>query len=279
MRRWWSPAAARIVAVYVAFSLAWILIGDRLAEAAKPASDGLRLTIEDAKGTLFVLITGALVYALVALHDQRQRALRQEQERAYDETLSGWAAALDLRDHSTAEHTSRVTELTVALARRAGLSGHDLVQVRRGATLHDIGKMGVPDEILLKPGALDDAEWVQMRRHPELAVQFLHGIGYLQPALDIPWCHHEKWDGSGYPRGLAGEQIPLAARLFAVVDVYDAVTCDRPYRGPMPHTEAMDLVRAGSGSHFDPEAVRLFDELMSDRSPRHDGAPERDRRP
>ncbi len=279
MRRWWSPAAARIVAVYVAFSLAWILIGDRLAEAAKPASDGLRLTIEDAKGTLFVLITGALVYALVALHDQRQRALRQEQERAYDETLSGWAAALDLRDRSTAEHTSRVTELTVALARRAGLSGHDLVQVRRGATLHDIGKMGVPDEILLKPGALDDAEWVQMRRHPELAVQFLHGIGYLQPALDIPWCHHEKWDGSGYPRGLAGEQIPLAARLFAVVDVYDAVTCDRPYRGPMPHTEAMDLVRAGSGSHFDPEAVRLFDELMSDRSPRHDGAPERDRRP
>ena len=266
MRRWWSPAAARIVAVYVVFSLAWILVGDRLAQAASPAS-GVRLTIEDAKGTLFVLITGALVYVLVTLHDQRQRALRREQERAYDETLAGWAAALDLRDHSTAEHTSRVTELTVALARRAGLTGADLVQVRRGATLHDIGKMGVPDEILLKPGALDDAEWVQMRRHPELAVQFLQEIAYLQPALDIPWCHHEKWDGSGYPRGLSGESIPLPARLFAVVDVYDAVTCDRPYRGPMPHDDAMDLVRAGSGSHFDPEAVRLFDQLMADRAP------------
>ena len=265
MRRWWSPAAARIVAVYVAFSLAWILVGDRLAQAASPAT-GVGLTIEDVKGTLFVLITGTLVYVLVALHDQRQRVLRREQERAYDETLAGWAAALDLRDHSTAAHTSRVTELTVALARRAGLAPHDLVQVRRGATLHDIGKMGVPDEILLKPGALDDAEWVQMRRHPELAVQFLQDIAYLQPALDIPWCHHEKWDGSGYPRGLAGEQIPLSARLFAVIDVYDAVTCDRPYRGPMPHEEAMDLVRAGSGSHFDPEAVRLFDELMAERS-------------
>ena len=267
MRRWWSPAAARIVAVYVAYSLAWILIGDRLAAAASPDGDGMRLTIEDAKGTLFVLITAAIVYALVALHDQRQRELRREQERAYDETLAGWAAALDLRDHSTAEHTSRVTELTVALARRAGLVGDDLVQVRRGATLHDIGKMGVPDEILLKPGALDDAEWVQMRRHPELAVQFLQEIAYLQPALDIPWCHHEKWDGSGYPRGLSGESIPLPARLFAVVDVYDAVTCDRPYRGPMPHDDAMDLVRAGSGSHFDPEAVRLFDQLMADRAP------------
>ena len=104
-----------------------------------------------------------------------------------------------------------------------------------------------------------------MRRHPELAVQFLREIAYLQPALDIPWCHHEKWDGTGYPRGLAGEQIPLPARLFAVVDVYDAVTSDRPYRGPMPHDEAMDLVRAGSGSHFDPEAVRLFDGLMAER--------------
>ncbi len=265
MRRWWSPAAARIVAVYVAFSLAWILVGDRLAQAASPAQS-VRLTIEDAKGTLFVLITGTLVYVLVALHDQRQRVLRREQERAYDETLAGWAAALDLRDHSTAEHTSRVTELTVDLARRAGLVGFELVQVRRGATLHDIGKMGVPDDILLKPGALDEAEWVQMKRHPELAVHFLKDISYLRSALDIPWCHHEKWDGSGYPRGLSGEQIPLSARLFAVIDVYDAVTCDRPYRGPMPHEEAMDLVRAGSGSHFDPEAVRLFDELMAERS-------------
>jgi HD-GYP domain-containing protein (c-di-GMP phosphodiesterase class II) len=264
MNRWWSRAAARIVAVYVVFSLAWILIGDRLAQAASPA-EGIRLTIEDAKGTAFVLISGAIVYVLVTLHDQRQRAARLAQERAYDETLAGWAAALDLRDRSTAEHTSRVTGLTVALAQRAGLSGDDLVHVRRGATLHDIGKMGVPDDILLKPGALDDDEWVQMRRHPELAVQFLHGISYLEPALDIPWCHHEKWDGSGYPRGLAGDAIPLSARLFAVIDVYDAVTCDRPYRGPMPHDDAMELIRAGAGSHFDPEAVRLFEELMRDR--------------
>jgi putative nucleotidyltransferase with HDIG domain len=265
MRSWWSPAAARIVAVYVAFSLAWILVGDRLAQAASPGGDH-RLLIEDAKGTLFVLISGAVVYALVTQHDQRQQAARLAQERAYDETLAGWAAALDLRDRSTAQHTSRVTALTVALAQRAGIEDPELVQVRRGATLHDIGKMGVADDILRKPGALDDDEWAQMRRHPELAVEFLHAVSYLEEALDIPWCHHERWDGTGYPRGLAGEQIPFPARLFSVVDVYDAVTSDRPYRGPMTHDEAMALVREGSGTQFDPDAVRIFEDLMLDDS-------------
>ncbi len=174
----------------------------------------------------------------------------------------GWAAALDVRDHSTAAHTARVTDLTEQLARAFGIHGHELVRIRRGATLHDIGKMGVPDEILRKDGPLTDDEWVLMRQHPDLAVQFLSGVNYLNDALDIPWCHHEKWDGTGYPRGLVGTEIPLAARIFAVIDVYDAVTSDRPYRRAHPHADVMTLIHDGRGTHFDPEVVDAFERLM-----------------
>ncbi len=157
-----------------------------------------------------------------------------------------------------------MTTRTVELARRFGFEGRALDDVRRGATLHDIGKMGVPDEILGKQGPLTDDEWVQMRRHPELAVQMLQGIEYLRAALAIPRCHHEKWDGSGYPAGLVREQIPLEARLFAVVDVYDAITSVRPYRQPMPVQEARATIEAGSGSHFDPAVVDAFLALIDE---------------
>jgi putative nucleotidyltransferase with HDIG domain len=149
---------------------------------------------------------------------------------AYDATIEGWSRAMDLRDRETEGHSQRVAETTVQLARLLGLPDQNLVHVRRGALLHDIGKMGVPDEILQKVGPLTDAEWVVMRRHPVMAYEMLAHIRYLEPALEIPYCHHEKWDGSGYPRGLQGDRIPLAARVFAVVDVYDALTANRPYR-------------------------------------------------
>jgi HD-GYP domain-containing protein (c-di-GMP phosphodiesterase class II) len=148
--------------------------------------------------------------------------------------------------------------MTVDLARTLGLSEKDLVQVRWGGLLHDIGKMGVPDSILLKPGPLTDEEWVIMKRHPALAFEMLSPINYLQAALDIPYCHHEKWDGSGYPRGLKGEGIPLTARIFAVVDVWDALTSDRPYRKAWSKEKASQHIQDGSGKHFDPQVVKTF---------------------
>jgi putative nucleotidyltransferase with HDIG domain len=177
---------------------------------------------------------------------------------AYDATIEGWSRALDLRDKETEGHSQRVTEMTEALAQRMGLGDEALLHLRRGALLHDIGKMGVPDGILLKPGPLNDDEWQIMRQHPRFAYEMLAPIGYLAPALDIPYCHHEKWDGSGYPRGLAGEQIPLAARLFAVVDVWDALRSNRPYRPAWPASRVREHLRAQAGKHFDPAVVEAF---------------------
>jgi PAS domain S-box-containing protein/putative nucleotidyltransferase with HDIG domain len=183
---------------------------------------------------------------------------------AYDATIEGWSRALDLRDKETEGHTLRTTELTERLARVMGLRDADLVHIRRGALLHDIGKMGVPDNILLKPSPLTDDEWVLMRKHPVHAYEMLAPITYLKPALDIPYCHHEKWDGTGYPRGLKGEQIPLAARLFAVVDVWDALRSDRPYRAAWPEKKVLEHIRSLAGSHFDPQAVEAFLKLPSE---------------
>ncbi len=182
---------------------------------------------------------------------------------AYDATLEGWSYALDLRDKETEGHTQRVTELTVRLAERMGVDPADVVQMRRGALLHDIGKMGVPDRILLKPDALSEEEWVLMRMHPSYALQMLQPIAYLAAAIDIPYCHHEKWDGTGYPRGLKGEEIPLAARIFSVVDVYDALTSDRPYRTGWTKDRALHHIRELSGRHFDPRVVEAFLEMVS----------------
>ena len=177
---------------------------------------------------------------------------------AYDATIEGWSHALDLRDNETEGHTQRVTEMTVKLARSFGIIKDELRQVRWGALLHDIGKMGVPDGILLKPGPLTDEEWVVMKKHPTFAYEMLSPIQYLKAALDIPYCHHEKWDGTGYPRGLKGEQIPLVARIFAVVDVWDALTSDRSYRKAWTKEKALEYIRTSSGTHFDPQVVEKF---------------------
>ena len=181
---------------------------------------------------------------------------------AYDTTLEGWAKALELRDQETEGHTLRVTETTMQLARAMGVNEEHIVHVRRGALLHDMGKIGVPDSILLKPGPLTDEEWTVMRRHPQLAFDMLSPIQYLRPALDIPYCHHEKWDGSGYPRGLKGKQIPLAARIFAIVDVWDALLSDRPYRKGWPAKDALQYIREQSGRHFDSQVVEAFLQMM-----------------
>ena len=177
---------------------------------------------------------------------------------AYDSTLEGWANALELRDKETEGHTRRVAELSTRLAQAMGVRDSDILHIYRGALLHDIGKMGVPDSIVLKPGPLTDEEWVIMRRHPQYAFDMLSPIAYLRLALDIPYCHHEKWDGTGYPRGLRGAQIPLSARIFAVVDVWDAITSDRPYRKAWSKEEVIRYIQEQSGRHFDPEVVKAF---------------------
>jgi putative nucleotidyltransferase with HDIG domain len=165
---------------------------------------------------------------------------------------------MDLRDKETEGHTMRVTDTTVHLARAMGVGEEDIVHVRRGALLHDIGKMGIPDRILLKPGPLTEDEWTVMRRHPVYAHELLSPILYLRPALDIPYCHHERWDGTGYPRGLRGEQIPLAARIFAVIDAWDALRSDRPYRSAWPEDRVREYLRQSAGTLFDPTVVDVF---------------------
>ena len=187
-----------------------------------------------------------------------------ELAQAYDKTIDGWSRALDLRDKETENHTRRVTELTLRLARRFGIPDAELIHIRRGATLHDIGKVAMPDSILFKPALLTADEWIIMRRHPLIAAEIIKPISYLAPALPIPRFHHEKWDGSGYPDGLSGDSIPLAARLFTLADVYDALTSDRPYRRAWSHADTLDYIRIKSGIFFDPRIVPIFLHMMTE---------------
>jgi cyclic di-GMP phosphodiesterase len=177
---------------------------------------------------------------------------------AYEATIEGLSHALDLRDRETEGHSRRVTEVTVKLAQALNFSDEEIIQMRRGSLLHDIGKIGIPDSILHKPDSLTEEEWIIMRKHPQFAYDMLSPIEYLRPALAIPYSHHEKWDGTGYPRGLKGEEIPMSARLFAIADVWDAVTSDRPYRDAWTDEQALAYIREQAGKHFDPQAVELF---------------------
>ncbi|MBI5825067.1 MAG: GAF domain-containing protein [Chloroflexi bacterium] len=210
----------------------------------------------------FELISAFANQAAIAIHNASLfddlQASNEELEIAYQATLEGWVRALDLRDKETEGHTRRVTALTQTLARGMGLKEDEIVHITRGALLHDIGKMAIPDGILLKPGQLSDDERALIQKHPMYAYEMLSPIKFLHPALDIPYCHHEKWDGTGYPRGLKGEGIPFAARIFAVVDVWDALVSDRPYRKGIQPSEVKKNIRELSGSHFDPRIVDAF---------------------
>jgi len=225
-------------------------------EPFKPDMDW-REFMQTMAGQAAIAIDNALLF------ENLQRS-NQELSLAYDTTLEGWGKALELRDKETQGHTRRVAELTIRLARRMGISDAEITHIRRGVLLHDIGKMGVPDQILRKTGPLTETEWDQMRMHPQYAYDLLYPIPYLRPALDIPYCHHEKWDGSGYPRGLKSDNIPLAARIFAVVDVWDALLSDRPYRKTWTREETMKYIAEESGTRFDPRIVKVFLEMMAE---------------
>ncbi len=207
-----------------------------------------------------LLLVALLLEVLLIFRPMELEVGRRSTElvQAYDETIEGWSRALDLRDHETEGHSIRVTEMTYRLAQLVGMGAEELAHVRRGALLHDIGKVGIPDAILLKPAQLSEAEWEVMRRHPTYAGDLLRPIAFLRPALDIPLHHHERWDGTGYPSGLHSTDIPYAARLFAVVDIWDALSSKRPYRAAWSAVRVREHISGLAGSHLDPEAVALF---------------------
>ncbi|MGB0389275.1 MAG: HD domain-containing phosphohydrolase [Ardenticatenaceae bacterium] len=211
------------------------------------------------------VIEGTLIDITKQKEAEREvRALKEELQHAYEATLEGWSQALDLRDKETKGHSERVTEMALRLARAMGLDQDKLVHIRRGALLHDIGKLGIPDGILLKQGSLTTEEWSIMRRHPDYAYKWLTSIDYLRPALEIPYCHHERWDGTGYPRGLKGEEIPLSARIFTVVDIWDALLSDRPYRPSWSKEQVREYIRSLAGTHLDPQVVKVFLEITKE---------------
>ena len=208
-----------------------------------------------------VAIDNARLFENLKRSNFQLEAANLELQIAYEATLNGWVRALDMRDKETEGHTQRVTILTQKLARCMGVDDDDMVHVTRGALLHDIGKMAIPDGILLKPGPLTDDERKLIQKHPVYAYEMLSPIEFLRSAIDIPYCHHEKWDGTGYPRGLKGEDIPFAARIFPVIDVWDALTSDRPYRKGLPQDVVLEHIQADSGKHFDPRVVNAFMEM------------------
>ena len=232
-------------------------------QASEEVAHG-NLTVKvDARGNDELATLARAFNDMVISLDRSNRELLE----AYNTTLEGWSKALELRDEETQGHTQRVTDLTVRLARRMGISDDDLVQIKRGALLHDIGKMGIPDGILNKPGPLSESEWEVMRKHPIYAYQMLSPISYLRPALAIPCCHHERWDGSGYPMGWKEEDIPLPARIFAVVDVWDALRSDRPYRIAWPEDRVLDHLESNKGIHFDSNVVDEFIRMIRNEGP------------
>ncbi|MDR7446029.1 MAG: HD-GYP domain-containing protein [Armatimonadota bacterium] len=253
--------AAVCAAVVVWAASRWLVL--RPVEALVRAAE--RVRSGDLGARTGLAYDGTELGSLASAFDEMVEALRAREAElaaAYDTTLEGWSRALDLRDRETRGHTLRVAALAVELARAMGVPEDQVVHVRRGALLHDIGKMAIPDEILHKPGPLTAEEMAVMRRHPQYAYELLWPIRYLRPALDIPYCHHERWDGSGYPRGLRGEEIPLAARIFAVVDVWDALSNPRPYRPAWPQDKARAYLQEQAGRQFDPEVVAAFLRLL-----------------
>ena len=223
-------------------------------------NSSVRYSIESQLMVIFVLFLAAC-FILWVVVDNWEKIVKDLRD-TYDLTLSGWGQALEFRDRETEGHSQRVVEMTVALARRLGITEENLDHIRRGALLHDIGKMAVPDAILLKKGPLSEDEWKVVNMHPLHARKLLENIPYLKMALDIPYSHHERWDGSGYPEGLSKENIPISARIFAVVDVWDALISDRPYRQAWSEEKVRDYLRDQSGKLFDPQVVGAFLEFI-----------------
>jgi putative nucleotidyltransferase with HDIG domain len=232
----------------------------QLVDASKKVKAGdLNVNVKSVSKDELALLTENFNQMIISMRESKNQILV-----SYDSTLEGWSKALEYRNEETKGHTDRVLELMLKAARELGIEESKMDHIRRGALLHDIGKMGIPDMILNKPHALTEEEQRIMQQHPVYACEMLKDIEFLKPALNIPYCHHEHWDGSGYPQGLKGEEIPIEARIFALVDAWDAITTDRPYRSAMTKDEAVNTIRSEIGSHFDPEIAERFLKLVSE---------------
>lgn len=271
----------RVVILYIIFAALWIYFTDELAFFLETQYN-VSHNIETFKGLAFILVSGVLLFILLfrvlkereadyQKHLEEKEHLlaqvtskNQELLDAYDKTIFGWSRVLEKNNREVKDHSRRVTDMTVRLAKYMGLPYEELVHIRRGALLHDIGKMAISDAILTKNGSLTTDERALINRHPLFGFEMISEIEFLRPAVDILLCHHEKWDGTGYPFGLAGDQIPLNARIFAVVDVWDALTYERPYRKADPPEVIMEYLRNQAGEHFDPEIVEIFLKMLDE---------------
>lgn len=248
----------RIVLIYLALGTLWILFSDLAVDILFQHKEDIILA-QNIKGWLFIVFTGLLLLFLMGKDAHAKEEAQTKLVESYEQTISGWIHVMDLRHRETKDHTQRVTRMTVALAKQSGITEEkELKLIERGAMLHDIGKIGIPDAILIKPGKLDAKEWLQMQTHPEIAHEILSNIDFLRQSIDIPYSHHEKWDGTGYPQGLKGEEIPIAARFFAVIDVWDALIHPRIYKSAWPEEQVLEYILEQSGRHFDPDVVNLF---------------------
>lgn len=271
----------RIVLIYLTAAALWVVLTDML-ERELTWLPTVFQNFQTIKGLVFVVVTSIMIFYLLYKElkehekvwqehlQEKEQLLEQLQQKAdeiltaYNRTIEGWARVLEMRNREVKDHSRRVTDLTLRLAKSMGVPEEDLAQIRRGALLHDIGKMAIPDSIMLKNGNLSEEERSEVRRHPLYGYEMLSEIEFLSPALEILLCHHEKWNGEGYPFGLSGEQIPLFARIFAVVDVWDALLSDRSYHKGMSPEEALAYIRAEAGEHFDPAVVEAFVRILEE---------------
>ncbi|HXD36053.1 MAG TPA: HD domain-containing phosphohydrolase [Rhodanobacter sp.] len=251
-----SPQS-RTVLLYVLLSALWIWLSDHALDALVHGQAELTF-LQSIKGWLFVAGTGALLYWMIGRDVRRLQAANRRLLDGHTQALRVLVSAMDIRHRETGDHSDRVMRMATGLARLAGVHGEALRNLSFGALLHDIGKLALPDAVLIKPGKLDDEEMAVMRRHPQLGYELLQRVDFLRDAGEIPHSHHERWDGSGYPQGLRGEEIPLAARIFSVVDVWDALITARVYKPAWPEPEVLDYLRDAAGSQLDPHLVALF---------------------
>lgn len=248
----------RIVLIYLTLGTLWIFFSDSVVDNLFQHKEDITFA-QNIKGWLFIVITGLLLFLLIRREVNATKQVNTKLVESYEQTISGWIHVMDLRHRETKDHTERVTQMTIELAKLSGITEeNELKSIERGAMLHDIGKIGIPDAILIKPGKLDAKEWQEMKMHPEIANHILSNIAFLRPSIDIPYFHHEKWDGTGYPQGIKGDEIPIAARFFAVIDVWDALIHPRIYKSAWPEEKVLEHIGEQSGMHFDPNVVKLF---------------------
>lgn len=247
----------RIAFVYVALASLWIWLSDR-ALASLALDPAQQVWAQSTKGWFFVWMTGLMLYWMIGRDLKRLAAINSQLVRGHEQALGVLVSAMDIRHKETGDHSDRVMRMALGLARLAGVPDGELPALKFGALLHDIGKLAIPDAILIKPGKLDEAEMAHMRRHPQIGRELLEQVDFLRDAVDIPYAHHERWDGSGYPRGLRGEEIPLAARIFSIVDVWDALSFPRVYKPAWPEEDVLAYLRGAAGSQLDPHLVGLF---------------------